>query len=446
MDENTTTRMHDLVEGKHWRELRSWYADHDVLEIADEFSRLDPEHRAVAFRLLPKDRALRVFEEMDPSEQGRLIATLRKEHVVELFREMDPDDRVRLMDELPAKIAKDLLEGLSPRERHLTSILLGYPEETVGRIMSPEFVSLRPASTVARAMDKVRRAGKMAETIYTLPVTDESFRLVGIISLRELVLAQPDALVGDLMQQEVFSAHTDDDQEEAARLILEAGVIALPILDREDRLVGVLTVDDAMEVLEYESTEDIALSGATEPLDMPYMSASVTRLARIRVVWLLVLVLTASISVKVLEIFEATLQAVVTLTLFIPLLMGTGGNVGAQSSTLVVRAMAVGEIRFKDIFLVILRELRVGFVLGLMLGALALLPVSYFFDPKISLVLSLSLISICIISATSGAALPMLAKRVGVDPAVVSAPIITTLVDALGLIVYFLFANAILDI
>ncbi|WP_208728309.1 magnesium transporter [Oceanidesulfovibrio indonesiensis] len=441
-----TNRIHDMVEGKHWVELRKWYADHNVLETADELSRLGPEHRAVAFRLLPKDRALRVFEEMDPSEQGRLIATLRKEHVVELFREMDPDDQVRLMDELPAKIAKDLLEGLSPQERHLTSILLGYPDDTVGRIMSPEFVSLRPTMTVSQAIEKVRRAGKMAETVYTLPVTEESFRLIGVVSLRELVLARPEALVGDLMNQEVFSAHADDDQEEAARLILEAGVIALPVLDREDRLVGVFTVDDAMEVLELESTEDFALSGATTSLNMPYMSASVLRLARIRVVWLLVLVLTASISVKVLDIFEATLQSVVTLTLFIPLLIDTGGNIGAQSSTLVVRAMAVGEIRFKDVFLVILRELRVGLLLGLMLGALALLPVSYFFDPKISLVLSLSLVSICIISATSGAALPMLAKRVGVDPAVVSAPIITTLVDSLGLIVYFLFANAILDI
>jgi magnesium transporter len=446
MDEQGTTEMQDLVEGGRWRDLREWYSVHDVLEIAREFSRLDLEHWAVAFRLLPKERALRVFEEMDPSEQGRLIATLRMERVLELFREMEPDDRVRLLDELPATIAKELLEGLSSDERRMTSILLGYPEETVGRIMSPEFVSLRPGMTAAQALEKIRRAGRTAETLYALPVTDDTLRLVGVISLREIILAEPEALIDGLMTREVYAARADQDQEHAARLILEAGLIALPVVDSEDRLIGVLTVDDAMAVLEEESTEDIARSGGAEPLDVPYLSASVTRLARTRAVWLLVLILAATISVNVLSFFEHTLESVVTLALFIPLLIDTGGNVGAQSSTMVVRAMALNEVHLRDAFLVVFREVRVGLILGLMLGGIALLPISYFFERRVALVLSLSLLSICTLAAIAGAALPMMAKRFGVDPAVVSAPIITTLVDAAGLMLYFLIAHAILDI
>ena len=431
---------------KQWRRLQEWFSEKDVLEIVNELYRLDPDELAIAFRLLPKDIALEVFESMDPPQQGHLIASLRDIQLRELIEELDPDDRVRLIDELPAKLAKEVLEGLSPQERKLTSILLGYPEETVGRVMSPEFVALKQTMTAARALDKVRRTGRDAESIYMLPVTDDALVLLGVISLRDLVLQKSDTIIGDIMTTDVYSIRVDEDQETAARLVQEADLIALPVVDMEGRLVGILTFDDAMEILEHEYTEDIALGGASRPLEMPYLSASVRRLARTRALWLLVLILAATLSVNVLNYFEESLEAVVTLALFIPLLIDTGGNVGSQSSTLIVRAMAVDEIRFSDLPRVLFREVQVGTLLGAMLGIIAIIPISLVFDPRVAMVLSLSLITICLLSAATGALLPMAAKRVGVDPAVVSAPIITTLVDSAGLIIYFLIANAILGI
>jgi magnesium transporter len=438
--------LEDLISGGDWKGVRDLLSTQPVHVIADELSRLAPVERATAFRLLSKDRALRVFESMEPQEQGSLLSSLRDVQVRDLFHSMDPDDRVRLLDELPANLAKDLLSGLSPGERRLTSILLGYPEETVGRVMSPEFLSLRSSMTVGEAMEKVRRKGRDAETVYTLPVTDDTRGLVGVVSLRQLVLSEPESRIGELMTTEILSASVEEDQETAARRLQEAGLLALPVTDREGRLVGVYTVDDAMEVLRAEETEDIARGGGAEPLNVSYLAASVPRLARTRAPWLLVLILTAAVSVQVLNYFEETLEAVVTLALFIPLLIGTGGNVGAQSSTMVVRAMALDQVRFRDFLTVLFREVRVGLILGLMLGAIAVLPVSLVFDSKIGLVLSLSMLSICTFGALSGAALPLLAKRFGIDPAVASAPIITTLVDAIGLVIYFLIAKAVLDI
>jgi magnesium transporter len=434
------------IENKEYIKMQEWFSHHDVLEIVDELYRLEPNELAVAFRLLPKDIAIEVFESLDPSSQGQLIASLRNSLVIDLIEKMDPDDRVRLLDELPAKLAKEVLEGLSPKERRLTSILLGYSEETVGRVMSPEFVALRATMTTGQALDKIRQSGSDAETIYMLPVTDSYLMLVGVVSLRDLVLSQSDTLVSDIMITDVYSARADEDQEKAARLVQEADLLALPITDMEGRLVGVLTVDDAMEILEHESTEDILLGGASKPLEMPYLSASVRILARTRALWLLVLIIAAALSVNILNYFEQSLETVVTLALFIPLLIDTGGNIGSQSATLIVRAIAVNEVQFRDFFKVIFRELRVGILLGLMLGIMAVFPISAIFDPKIAMVLSLSLITICIISAVAGAILPLTAHRLGVDPAVVSAPIITTLVDSTGLIIYFLIANAVLGI
>ncbi len=434
-----------LVE-KDWHQLQQWYAEHDSLEIVNELYRLKPSELAIAFRFLPKDIALDIFESMEPAQQGQLITSLRDVQARELIEELDPDDRVRLIDELPAKVARELLEGLDPQERKMTSILLGYPSDSVGRVMSPEFVALRQSMTAAQALEKVHRNGRDAESVYMLPVTDDYLVLLGVISLRDLVLAEPDTIIGDIMTTDVYSVQVGEDREKAARLVQEADVIALPVVDMEGRLVGILTFDDAMEILEHEDTEDIALGGASRPLEMPYLSASVKNLAQTRALWLLVLILAATLSINVLNFFEQSLEAVVTLALFIPLLIDTGGNVGSQSSTLIVRAMAVDEVRFGDLPRVLFREMQVGMLLGAMLAAIALVPISLVFDLRISLVLSLSLVTICLLAAATGALLPMAAKRLGVDPAIVSAPIVTTLVDSLGLIVYFLIANAVLGI
>ncbi len=435
----------DLTAAQDLEALRAHLDETGTLDIAEELARVPPEEMAVPFRLLAKDRALQVFEALDPAHQQQLLDALREDRVRELVAEMDPDDRARLLDEMPAKVAKRLLGGLSREERQLTSILLGYPAESAGRIMSPQFVNLRAAMTTADALAKIRRAGTDAETVYTLPVTDDARRLVGVVSLRDLVTAPPTRRVEELMVGDVVSVHVGADQEEAARLIQDADLLALPVVDQEERLVGVITVDDAMEVLEREVTEDVSRAGGVEPLDRPYLTAGPFDLARKRAVWLLFLGVAAVLTVNVLTAFEETLEAVATLAVFIPLLIDTGGNSGAQASTVVIRAMSIGEVRFRDLPRVLGRELLVGVMLGLMLGLVAFPLVSWVFGLEFGIIIAATLVAIVIWATLAGAALPMLAKRFGLDPAVLSAPIITTLVDATGLLIYLGIAVVVLS-
>jgi magnesium transporter len=438
--------LEELIEAGDVDTLHEWLGVTGALDIADELARLDPDDKGLAMRLLPRDRALEVFESLDPSDQQQVLEGLRADRVRHLVEEMDPDDRARLLDEMPAKVAHRLLSQLSPHERRLTSVLLGYPPESAGRVMSPEFVSLRADMTVADALAKVRRSGAEAETIYMLPVTDGQRRLVGVVSLKQLVLADPGVVLSDIMATDVHSVKVTDDRETAARLIQEADLIALPVTDTEGRIVGVITVDDAMEVIEAEETEDLAFHGATNPLGRPYMTASPFVLARTRATWLLILIVAAALTVNVLQIFEGTLESVVRLAVFIPLLIGTGGNSGSQAATVVIRALAVGEVRFADLPRVVWREARVGIVLGMMLAVVSLGPVTVLFGRDIGLIVSLTLVAITTWATFTGATLPMLAQRVGIDPTVVSAPLITTFVDATGLIIYFLIARAVLGI
>jgi len=441
-----TVELAELLEGGDLEIIDRWLAQADVVEIADELSRLPREQRAVPFLLLARDRALEVFELLDPSLQQELLEGMRDANVRQLFEDLDPDDRARLTEELPAKVARRLLAGLSPNERRLTSTLLGYPEDSAGRLMSPEVASLRAGLSVGEALERLRRIGRSAETIYALAVTDDRRRLVGMLGLRDLVLADAEAKIGDLMDTEVFSARVDTDQEEVARLMREADLLALPIVDSEDRLVGIVTVDDAMEVLEEEETEDVARSGGAEPLGRPYMATSITQLARSRVQWLIVFLVAGAITVNVLATFEATLDAVAKLALFVPLVIGTAGSTGAQSATTITRALAVGEIRLEDLGRVALREMSTGLFLGVGLGALAFGPIALFAGMPIATVVSLTLVAACTVAALIGSALPIGAKRVGGDPAVMSVPLITALIDASGLVVYFLIARAVLGL
>lgn len=436
----------ELLTGTDLELMDRWLAQADPVVIAEELERLPRERRAVPFRLLAKDRALEVFEQLDPSVQQDLLEGLRDANVRQLFEEMDPDDRARLTEEMPATVARRLLAGLSPNERRLTSTLLGYPEDSAGRLMSPEVASLREGMTAGEALDRLRRIGRSAETIYALPVTDDRRRLVGALGLRDLVLADAGTPIRELMDTDVYSARVDADQEEVARLMLEADLLALPIVDAEDRLVGIVTVDDAMEILEEEETEDVARAGGAEPLGRPYLATSIMQVARSRIVWLLFLIVAATLTVNVLQVFERTLNQAVTLALFIPLVIGTGGNTGSQAATTITRALAVGEVRLNDLWVVILREARVGLLLGTMLAALAFGPAWWFAGREIALVVSVTLVVVCTLAAFIGSLLPLVARRIGVDPAVMSAPFITTLVDASGLVVYFLVARAVLGL
>lgn len=401
--------------------------------------------RAVLYRLLDRAKAVKVFALLEPAMRAELIEGLRGEDVTRLFEELDPDDRAQLMDELPANVAQRLLQGLSAQERELTLPMLGYPKTSIGRYMSPEYVRLPSRLTVGEALTHVRHRGADAETIYMLPVTDDERRLEGVIGLRRLFMSPPDRTVGELMS-EGRTVRATDDAETAARRIVDARLLAAPVVDGEDRVVGIVTIDDASRILEAADDEDLARQGAAEPLDRPYLTTPVLGLVRSRAVWLMVLAVSALLTVRVLGAFEEALTEVVTLALFIPLLTGTAGNAGAQAATTVTRALALGEVGSRDVLAVAWREVRVGLVLGGVLGALGFILASLVFDPTFGAVIGLTLIAVCTIAATVGGAMPMLARAVHADPAVFSTPFISTFCDATSLIIYFMIATQLLGL
>jgi magnesium transporter len=418
----------------------------DRFELVEELSHLTAEERTEQFRRLPPDRQVEVFQQLHPAHQDELLQRLDDERISSLLESLDPDDRVQLFEQVPQRTADDFYGRLSARERAMTDELLQYPESSAGRIMSPEFLALSPAMTADEALAAIRTRGRGVETVVALPVTDEAGRLLGMTTLDEVVLAEPGARVRDFMETDVPVVRADEDQEVVARLVQFADVMAIPVVDAENRLLGLVTVDDAMDVIEFEESEDLARTGAAEPLGRPYFAVSVFRLMRSRVVWLFLLALAATLTVNVLSAFESLLDEIVSLSLFIPLLIGVGGNAGAQSATTIVRAMAVNDVRFSDLFRVIFREARVGLLLGAALAAVAFPLVSLFFGQALAIVISLSLVTICTLASLVGSTMPILADRVGVDPAVVSAPFVTTIVDATGLLVYFLIARAVLNV
>jgi magnesium transporter len=414
-------------------------------QTVDVLERLPALQRAVVYRLLPKDHASEVFEDLPPVLQKDLISALRDEEVAAAFADLEPDDRVALLDEVPASVASRLMQGLAPEQRELTADILGYPKKSIGRRMSPEVIGLDADVTASWALSDLRRILDYAETVYTLPVTDDNRVLIGVLSLRDLMRADPDATIADIMRPADFVRATDS-AEDAARRCADSKHLALPVVDNDTRLVGILTVDDALRILEDADSQDQARIGGTEGLRQPYLTTSIATLVRSRVVWLLVLAIGAALTVRVLDAFEATLAEVVTLALFVPLLIGTGGNTGNQAATTVTRALALQDVTPRDIAKVMGREFRVGLSLGLILGAVGFLITSVIFDRSIGMVIGLTLLSVCTMAATVGGAMPLLAKAVGADPAVFSNPFITTFVDATGLVIYFLIAKAILHI
>lgn len=440
------THLPVLLEDQDLAGALEWLETQPAYSIADEIARMDAVESVITFRLLDKDRALEVFEELDPVDQQQILEGLRDQAFGDLVEGMDPDDRARMLGEVPAKVARRVLAGLSAHERHMTAALLGYPEGSVGRYMTPETVALQQNLTVSQALEVVRRRGANAETIYTLPVVDTGRRLTGIVELRELVLSDPDRHVAELVVTEPPSARATDPAEDAARLMRETNALDLPVVDSEDRLVGLLTIDDAVEVIEAADTEDVARQSGAEPLERHYMSAGVFEVSRKRVVWLMLLLVAATLTVSVTQAFEDELATATQLALFIPLLIGTGGNSGAQAATAAVRALAVGEVRTSDLLRVIWRECRTGLLLGAMLAVLGLLVGALFVGWKIAVVVAITLVVICMWAATVGGTMPLLAKKLRIDPAVVSAPMVTTLVDATGLIIYFTTAKIILGI
>ncbi len=417
-----------------------------ILAAVEALRRQEPPERAASLSRMAPDAARAVFEQLEPPLQTEVIAHLRDPQVRRLVEDLDPDDRVRLLDALPEPVGKLLMARLSPRERRLTRKLLVFPEQSAGRMMSPEYLPLRPELTVEEALERIRRHGRGAETVNVLPVLREDGRFAGLAMLSELVLAEPGSRVGELVDPKLPMVGPETDQEEVARVMQAADLLALPVIGDAGELLGLITVDDAMDVLQFEHEEDLARTGASEPLDRPYFSTSLLQLTRARLIWLLLLALAGALTVNVLNVFESTLEQAVSLSLFIPLLIGIGGNSGAQSATTIIRAMATGELRAGRPLPVMLREVRVGFLLGSAVAALAYYPVVLFFDADLAATVCLSLVAVCTGATLVGSGMPLLASRIGIDPAVVSAPVVTTLVDAVGLVVYFMIARAVMGL
>ena len=413
------------------------------VDAAEAIGSLPRTLQALAFRLLPKDEAIEVYEYLDAAVQQTLLERLRSGEVLELVEEMSPDDRVRLFDELPAKVVRRLLAELSPAERRITAQLLGYEAETAGRLMTTEFVDLKEFHSAAQALAIVRRRARDTETIYSLYVTDGSRHLTGILSLRDLVTADPEARIGDVMTREVVSVGTDTDQEEVARVIQRYDFLAVPVVDREQRLVGIVTVDDVIDVIQQEATRDLYAAGAVQAGDEDdYFQSNLFSVARRRVVWLLVLLLANSGTAAVIASMDGVLKQVVVLAAFIPLLIGTGGNVGAQSSTVVIRGLSTQRLQAMGAWRAIWREAVAGALLGLLM-VLAVVPWAAYVAGSwgVATAAGLSLVVITTLAATAGAALPLLFDRLGLDPALMSAPFIATITDVAGVFIYLQLAS-----
>ncbi len=440
-----THEIDDMIGDNRLAEVADLLSSLAPAEIAAILDRLPRKKRGIAFRVLSKGTAVEVFDDLSARSQRDLIDDLGTAEVADAFEQLDPDDRAELLDELPAGVATTLVQRLSPDEREATGVVLGFPRGSVGRRMSPEIVHAYVDETVADAIARVKERGADAETIYTIPVIDHGRVLAGVVSLRDLLLADETTVVGRLMRTPI-AAHADDDAESTAQRCVTHGILAMPVLDSENRVVGVLTLDDAVEVIEAARDLDEARAGASEPLKEPYLLASIFSITRARIVWLFVLAISAILTVNVLEFFEGTLEQRVALALFIPLLTGIGGNTGSQAATTVTRALATDEVRTRDVARVAGKEVRVGLTLGAGLGIVGFLVATIAYGIDIGSVIGLTIISVCTMAATVGGVMPLIAKSIKVDPAVFSTPFISTFCDATGLIIYFTIAKAILGI
>ena len=442
------SQLQALLEQNNYQGAKALLVPVQPADIAEAIEGLPDTMQALAFRLLSKSEAIEVYENLDSSIQQTLVEDFKRQDVIDIVDKMSPDDRARLFDELPAKVVRQLLQQLSAQERESTALLLGYEAGTAGRAMTPEYIALKENWTVERALNHIRRLASVSETVYYLYVTDSARRLTGILSLRLLVTGQPEQTIGDLMTREVVSVKTGDDQEDVARLIQRYDFLAVPVVDTEDRLVGIITVDDVIDILEEEATKDIYALGGVQSGGDNYFQTNLLTVARKRVVWLSVLLIANTFTTAVIKSQEDLIQQFAVLASFIPLLIGTGGNVGAQSSTVVIRGLNTDDLKLREAFRVIRREAIAGAFLGLMLG-LVVTGVAYVvpaIDVGVALTVGCSLLAISILASSAGAALPILFQSLGFDPALMSAPFITTVVDVVGVFVYLTLARQVLQL
>ncbi|MFW6118211.1 MAG: magnesium transporter [Chloroflexota bacterium] len=437
----------ELLENKQYRALRERLADLEPTHIADLLASIPRDEAVIAFRLLPKSLAISVFDEMDGAFQNQLLEAFSDQAARNFLEAMPPDDRAELLDEVPAKVARRLLQILSPDQRRVTMQLLGYDEETAGREMTPLFVDLHSDMTVAQALERVRQLAITRETVYECYVMDRRRYLTGTVSLKDLVIADPNAKVSGIMKPEPPFVFTYTDREEVARELREHELLAIPVVDAEQRLVGTITHDDVADIIEREATEDIYRFGAVPGTERGYFASRIFDVVRRRGVWLLLLIAVNTVTGAIIAQQQELLSEILILAAFIPLLIGTGGNVGAQSATVVIRGLATGEVKPRRALTVVLREAGIGALLGIVLGAVALgWAYALGRNLEVAAVVSTTLVAISIMATLAGGALPFAFRLLKIDPALVSAPFITTVMDIFGVAVYFGIAYMILGL
>ncbi len=436
----------DLLKKKEFKAVRSILEVMNTVDIAALLAELEDKEMILAFRLIEKAKAAEVFAEMSSSMQTYLVEMFTEKELKDLIDELYMDDTVDLLEELPANLVTRILEQVDKERRAQINTILNYPEDSAGSIMTTEYVDLRRTTTVKEAMDHIKQTGIHKETIYTCYVL-ENRRLVGIVSAKDLMTMDDDMTMEELMETEIISVTTHTDQEEAVHLLSKYDLLALPVLDQQGYMVGIVTVDDAMDVLVDETTEDMEIMNALSPSEQPYFETGVIKHARNRIGWLLVLMLSATLTQTIIAHYQEAFTAVPLLVSFIPMLTDTGGNCGSQSSTLIIRGIALDEIHFKDIFKVIFKEFRVAILVGAALAVVnGIYMVIRYHDTMLALLVSISLVATILIAKLIGCVLPLVAKKLRLDPAIMAAPLITTIVDVCSIMVYFQVATHLLHL
>lgn len=441
-------RLKELIQQKRYVTLKKELEELNQVDIAELLEELDVHTALLIFRMLSKDLAVEVFAHFSVEHQRNIIAKVTDKELKDIVEELFFDDMIDIIEEMPANIVKKILKHAKEEERSLINQFLKYPPESAGSIMTIEYVDLKKHMTVGDALRHIKRTGLDKETVYTCYVTDKNRKLEGTVSLRKLVISDEDKSIEEIMNEDVIYVTTHDDQETVANVFKRYGFLALPVVDKEERLTGIITVDDIMDVIDQEATEDFQKMAAMAPSEERYLDTSILNLAKHRIVWLLVLMISATFTGRIIRKYEDVLQSIVVLTAFIPMLMDTGGNSGSQSSTLIIRGLALGEIELKDAGRVLWKEFRISTIVGLILAIVNFFRI-YLFDtvgPMVALTVSFTLFLTVIIAKVVGSLLPIAAKRLDIDPAIMAGPLITTVVDALSLILYFKIASWILGI
>ena len=435
-----------LLQQRQYKAVRSILDVMNEVDIASLLSELDDRELALAFRLIPKDKAAEVFANMDSSMQKYLVEIFSEKELKELLDDLYMDDTVDILEELPANLVNRILDTVSTSDRALINQLLNYPEDSAGSIMTTEYVDIRENMTVAQAMAHIKQTGIHKETIYTCYVTERR-RLIGIVSAKDLMTTDDDVQIKDLMETEIISVGTHTDKEDVAQLFTRYDFLAIPVLDAEGLMVGIVTFDDAMDVMVEEATEDITKMAAINPSEKTYFETSVFAHAKNRIPWLLILMFTSIITGTIITKYENAFAAIPLLVSFIPMLMDTGGNCGSQSSTLIIRGIALSQIRFQDIFRVVFKEFRISLIVGSVLAVTNGIRIMIQYDdPALALVIALSLIGTVVAAKLVGCMLPLLASKAHLDPAIMASPLITTLVDIFSILIYFNIATMLFNL